>query len=212
MIRKQNEVSFYWEGDKVELWYYLNGENNFRLNYNLKKSDLVIDLGGYKGEWAKRLYDKYECGILIFEPVRRFCSEIEAKFKNVGKVKIYNYALGGKDCKDIIHVSDDASSVINKIGKEVVEIEIKSIRDFIDENQIGVVKLLKINIEGSEYELLEFLIENKLIEKFENIQVQFHNFVPYYRELRQAISNKLYLTHELTYNFDMVWENWRLKN
>ena len=37
---------------------------------------------------------------------------------------------------------------------------------------------MKINIEGGEYELLERLIAADLIRKIDDIQVQFHNFVP----------------------------------
>jgi hypothetical protein len=34
-----------------------------------------------------------------------------------------------------------------------------------------------MNIEGGEYDLLEYMIKNQLTEKFENIQVQFHENV-----------------------------------
>ena len=51
--------------------------------------------------------------------------------------------------------------------------EFKKASDYIK----GKIDLLKINIEGGEYEVLENLIENDLIKNIDNIQIQFHDFV-----------------------------------
>ena len=73
------------------------------------------------------------------------------------------------------------------------------------------IDLMKINIEGSEYELLEHLIESGCIKKITDIQVQFHNFVPNAPEKRSELHKKLSRTHYMTYNYPWIWENWRLK-
>ena len=54
------------------------------------------------------------------------------------------------------------------------EIEIVDMQDWINRREINKIALIKINIEGGEYELLDRLIETNLIEKIEDIQVQFH--------------------------------------
>ena len=36
------------------------------------------------------------------------------------------------------------------------------------------VDLIKINIEGGEYELLEAILDNNLAKAFDNLQIQFH--------------------------------------
>ena len=47
--------------------------------------------------------------------------------------------------------------------------------DVEDLDNLKVNALMKINIEGGEFELLERLLETRLISRIENIQVQFHN-------------------------------------
>ena len=34
-----------------------------RLNYPLTKESVVFDLGGYKGGWSEKIYDKYQCQV-----------------------------------------------------------------------------------------------------------------------------------------------------
>ena len=71
------------------------------------------------------------------------------------------------------------------------------------------IDLMKINIEGAEYDLLEHLIENKFVENIKDIQVQFHDFVPNAEARMKNIQAGLSKTHYLTYQYPFVWENWR---
>ena len=80
-------------------------------------------------------------------------------------------------------------------------------------HNIEVVDLIKINIEGGEYDLLDEIIANNWLSKFKNIQVQYHDFVidnP--RERMEKIQKELAKTHQLTYQYDFVWENWKLND
>ena len=210
MKRQKNEIKFIWEGDKVLLWNSLKGEINFRLNYQIKENDTVFDLGGYRGEWANNIYTKYRCNVFIFEPVEDFYNGIKTRFSNNKKIKAFNFGLGANTREEKIYISKDSSSTLNKTGS-ATSIRIKECKDFLEKERIEKIKLVKINIEGGEYEFLDHSIEKNLHTKFENIQVQFHKFVEGYEERREKISNELSKTHEITYNFDFVWENWRLK-
>jgi hypothetical protein len=73
------------------------------------------------------------------------------------------------------------------------------------------VDLMKINIEGGEYELLEHLIARGLTKRIRNIQVQFHEDVMAGAAGRmERIQSRLAETHHLTYQERFVWENWEL--
>ncbi len=126
-------------------------------------------------------------------------------------MKGYNFGLAGKDDQMQISMLDNASSVfLQSADSETVQL--KSIVDFIQENTIQSVDLIKINIEGGEYELLEALIENNLIPVFKNIQVQFHDFLlDDGKERMISIQENLSKTHQITYQYEFVWENWQLK-
>ena len=60
-------------------WIDDKGDSELRLNYNLNEDSVVVDLGGFKGDWSALISEKYSCNIHIFEPVRefylQFCSQ-----------------------------------------------------------------------------------------------------------------------------------------
>ena len=71
---------------------------------------------------------------------------------------------------------------------------------------------MKINVEGCEYEILNRLISTGLISIIDNIQVQFHNFVEDSKSLKDKISRDLIKTHRLTYQYEFIWENWKIED
>ena len=50
-------------------------DEQLRYNYDLNYDSTVMDLGAYKGEFSKKIYDKYQCKIFAFEPVLSFYNE-----------------------------------------------------------------------------------------------------------------------------------------
>lgn len=199
------------QSERVKPWFETNGDETLRLDYSLKENSIVFDLGGYKGEFAADIYCRYNSEIYIFEPVLSFFEIIKKKFLKNNKVKIYNFGLAGKDSEMQISMSDNSSSVF-LITENSETIQLKSIVDFLKINNIEKVDLIKINIEGGEYEVLESLLENNLITIFDNIQVQFHDFIiENAQERMNKIQIELAKTHKLTYQYDFVWENWKLK-
>ena len=192
-------------------WIKVKGDKTLRLNYNLNEHSIVFDLGGYKGEFAEEIFNKYQSKIYVFEPILEFYTIIKNKFNNNSKILPYQYGLAGKDGEMQISMSDNSSSVFLKTENSET-IQLKSIVEFIRVNNITKVDLIKINIEGGEYEVLESLLENDLIGIFDNIQVQFHDFLfDNAKERMHAIQEKLKQTHQITYQYEFVWENWKLK-
>lgn len=191
-------------------WFNDDGDNTHRLNYNLDADSIVFDVGGYKGEYASAILNKYNCSIFVFEPVPEFYEIIRKKFSHNNKVQVFNFGLAASTSHQNISLLNNASSIYAK-GDNMLNIELKSITDFLKENKIDKVDLVKINIEGAEYELLESLVRNKLITTFKNIQVQFHDFViPDAKKRMERIQEDLAKTHRLTYSYEFVWENWIL--
>lgn len=197
--------------ERVKPWFEVKGDQTLRLNYDLNSNSIIFDVGGYKGEFAADIFCKYNAQIYIFEPVKDFFLIIENKFLKNEKVIPFNFGLAGQDQKKQINLSDNSSSVYVK-GENSEFIQLKSIVDFIITNNINQIDLIKINIEGGEYELLESLIDNGLISIFKNIQVQFHDFLfDNTKERMNKIQANLSKTHEITYQYEFVWENWKLK-
>lgn len=192
---------------EIRRWFDNRGDQTHRINYALTQESVVIDLGGYEGKWGKTISDMYGCTVHVFEPVPSFCDNIRAMFAASPKVRVYQTALGDKKGEATITMSADGSGMFAE-GDEKVPITIDSVHEFLA--GIQKVDLIKINIEGAEYDLLDCLTTDELL-KLDNIQVQFHTFYPECQQRRDAIRARLSRTHVLTYNYDFVWENWKLK-
>lgn len=187
-------------------WFEDDGDNTLRINYNLDETSLVVDLGGYHGKFTQQIYDRYNCNIICVEPCTLFFEKIRNRFDKIDKIKIYNFGIGNKTEAKILYHNEDATSVYLKSNNNMELIKMVSFESFVSD--IHYIDLLKINIEGSEYELLEHIIEKNLQNKIRNIQVQFHTWIENYESRRKNIQDILRKTHKLTYNYDFIWENW----
>ncbi|MBS1572457.1 MAG: FkbM family methyltransferase [Bacteroidetes bacterium] len=196
---------------RVKPWFEADGDNTLRLNYNLSEHSVVVDLGGYKGQWASDIYGMYRCNVFVFEPARKFFHLLCNRFAKNDNIKIFNYALGNKNDTELIFMNADSSSTIKMEGTPE-EITFKRFDETMKELGIGHIDLIKINIEGGEYDLLDYLIETGWTNKIDNIQVQFHDFFPNAQERMRKIQTLLGSSHFLTYQFEFVWENWQRKS
>jgi FkbM family methyltransferase len=197
---------------QIDAWWKNNGDATHRVDYPLTENSMVFDVGGYKGGWTDLILEKYNCYIKVFEPHPEHYAILVEKFKDHAKIEVFNYGLGGTTRTMSLTDSSDGSSIINKNNSKTIEIKIMAVNEFLASGQYNKVDLIKINIEGAEYELLESILDAGLAGIFENIQVQFHNFFPDAYKRMTAIKKRLKATHYPTYAYRFVWENWRLKN
>ncbi len=197
--------------ERVLPWFRDRGDATLRLDYDLDHSALVFDLGGYEGQWASDIFGRYCCRIHIFEPVPEFADRIAARFKRNGRISLHRFALAGENGRSFITLAGDGSSM-HRQGGERREIVLVKAADFFERERIDTINLMKINIEGGEYDLLEHLIASGLVRRIRDIQVQFHDFVPDAERRMAAIQSRLQETHALTFQYPFVWENWRLRD
>ncbi len=188
-------------------WFTDGGDDRFLFDYNLDRNSLVFDLGGYQGQWASDLFSRYQCPILVFEPVKSFAEKIEKRFRKNELIDVFNHGLGGSSRKETIHICADSSSVFKGSG-DTENITIVDVKDFLEERGITKIDLVKINIEGGEYELLERLVETDTTKIIENILVQFHDFFEDSDSRIETIQNNLKVTHTPSYQYKYIWENW----
>lgn len=189
-------------------WQADGGDRRFRFDYTLDVDSLAIDLGGYEGQWASGLYEKYGCRILVFEPVTRFADSLRERFAGNDDIEVFDYALGAATRTETIHLRGASSSTHKKRKAEKQEIRVVDVKQWFDEQAIDTVQLMKINIEGGEYELLERMLETGLTRLVDNIQVQFHSFASNAAARMAAIQAGLSATHTPTYQYRFLWENW----
>jgi len=195
---------------EVSRYFNDGGDEKFRYNFDLNMNSIVFDLGGYKGQWASDIYSKYNCKVLIFEPVLSYHKFIETRFMNNPNIISYNYGLGSVDCSMDIGINDDGSSIYIK-NNNIETIKLVAVTDFFKQHGINKVDLMKINIEGGEYDLLNKIIESGLIKNISIIHVQFHHFIPNAEIELEKLHEKLSLTHKPLFKYHFVWETWVIK-
>ena len=196
----------------IDEWKRLDGDKTLRVEYDLNPSSIVFDFGGYEGEWAAEIAARYGCRVEVFEPYLPYANAIAKRFKNNPNINVHAFGLDRKYERLQISVAADATSIFKQASsRKSAEIELKEAKLFLEKGNFKRIHLMKINIEGGEYALLEHLLEEDWIKNIDNIQVQFHHFVPDARQRMEAIQAQLAKTHELTYQYDFLWENWTLK-
>lgn len=141
----------------VQQWYATDGDHTLRLEYPLERSDLVLDLGGYEGQWASDLYAMHRCRIGVFEPVAEYAARIERRFRHNDDVRVFPIGLGGATRTETIHVGGAGSSLYRHKARSE-EIRIVDVEEWLAAHASGDIALAKLNIEGGEFELLERLI------------------------------------------------------
>jgi len=147
----------------------------------------VLDIGAHKGETIELFYRAFNINkIYSFEPninLFKFLKSIK-KYSNNDKIKIFNFGFGNKNEQKKLNIfSDSSSSTLNDINErteyfkrkkrfmsffsknknfliEKQTVQIRNLSDFISEQSIDKIDILKIDTEGYEYNILKNLNNN----------------------------------------------------
>lgn len=201
-----NEQLLKWRNDK--------GDQTHNLNHELNSDSIVIDLGGYEGIWGQKIINKYNCNLYVVEPISKYYDILTKKFASNNKVKTLNAGVSSENKDSIIYIKGDSSSCVECDSFSSTEkIKLLTLEEVFKNFQIDRVDLLQINIEGSEYDLLESLVNEKILNCIKNFQVQFHINIENHDERRYNIHQKL-ISRGFVKKFDypFVWEGWKNTN
>ena len=158
--------------------------------------------------------EKYGCTVYLFEPHPRFFERCVYRFELNTKVMPLNYGLS--DRNGVFTLSDraDGSSFLNPnhLKNEGIECEVREILSVLKKLEISQVNLMKINIEGGEYPLLLHMASQSALALVSEYQIQFHNFIHDAESMRDDITAALSETHEQTWCYTFVWENWKRRS
>ena len=186
---------------------------HMRYEYPLTPDSVVIDCGCYEGNFARLINEKYGCRVIAFEPVGEFYTVCQRNLAASPRVQIFNLGVGGHSRNETWWIHGDMTGMVSS-GEKESPVVIRDIAEVFSEFGLMGCDLLKVNIEGAEYEVLERLIDTGLIDKMKNIQVQWHSVIPNYEAERATIETALLRTHDRTWergNFDNSWDDFRLK-
>ena len=182
----------------------------------LNESSTVLDIGAYNGEWGQQIMDLYNPTLYAFEPNPNIFKELEKTAANYPKLHPVSYGIGAKTEQLKISMKGMGSSLFAHEGTDEgvqwLNTEIKSVDDVWKELGLKDVDLVKINIEGAEFPLLEKMIEADLLPTVKCFMIQFHEWHPKAYSRRRQIHKMLSKTHTLEWDYYFVWEKWIRKN
>jgi FkbM family methyltransferase len=195
--------------EMVELCKRDNAEKDLMYKFDLNSDSFVVDLGGYHGDWSAEIAKRYNPNIVIVEAVPDFYNGIVERFKDNTKIATLNFAVGNEVGRDVISVENDGSSLFGVSFAHVVSVSVERLSNLIPND--SVIDLLKMNIEGSEYDVFQDLFESKMINNIRNLVVQFHKItkIPSV-ERRNEIRAMLSQTHTCEWNYEFVFECWKM--
>ncbi len=176
----------------------------------LLPGDVVLDIGGYHGDWAEAMAARYAVQVHVFEPHPRFAAMIEQRFADRDDVMAHGFAIGSADGELMLSDDENASSALVVDGPTLAG-QLRAVGPVFAELGLEKVAAAKINIEGGEYDLLPALIDTKLIDRFDRITVQFHKFSEGDRKRRDDIRQALAETHDCVWCYPFIWEEWHRK-
>jgi len=177
----------------------------------LGADSVVFDVGGFQGNWAAAIHERYGAQIHVFEPHPAFADEIRNRFRGNDAILTHEFALGGSEGELTLSDDGDASSSFRR-AKCSVKGRIEPVTRFFAKSDIARIDLMKVNIEGGEYNLLPALSDAGIMPRIGILQVQFHLFSEADIQRREAIRTMLAETHDCDWCYDFVWEQWSLRN
>ena len=133
------------------------------------------------------------------------------RFAAVEAIQPLNYGLSDIEGSFGLTDSVDGSSFISERKGDLPELEcrLRALPDVLEELGVERIGLMKINIEGGEYDLLQSMADRDLFGRVDSLQIQFHDFAEDAVRRREAIQDALSRTHECTWCYDFVWEYWK---
>lgn len=193
--------------------FYKSGGNSLLFPVDLPADSLCVDFGGYKGDWVLGCLDRRNLSnFWVYEPVPKYFKEIEEIFIATLSVTVHPYALADESSSVEIQVDGAATTLFGtkeaSDSSSIVRIRCEPYLLF--ENQVSgrTLDWVKMNIEGSEYELIRFLESSQILKRVKTLVVQFHEIEGESLESMHMILDR---THVKKWGYEFVWERWDVR-
>ena len=191
--------------DWVTKWFADGAEENLRLGYSLSSDSIVFDVGAYDGGWSADLirHTGVHPRLFVVEPLEGM-SQVAAERLKGENVTIINAALSDRNGEAQIHDYSHESSMHRPGSRTIKTLDVAEVV-----KAFPRIDLMSINVEGHEFVIVKRLLDVGLIQIIENLQIQFHTFIPDAVQMRDELRARLAATHTETYCYPFVWESWR---
>jgi len=180
---KIDDLKFH-QNDKEELWINIYEMFYKDIYQNMFEGDIntVIDIGANIGIFTRYCLKKGVKKCYSIEPSIAY-KYLEKNFKGDNRIKCIDAAITGKSGVANLYIQDNGESLSSlfldeskKMNEKYITKQVKtySFNDFVTKYNIDKIDILKIDVEGSEYEILEHMSDDYLKNNISKSIIEFH--------------------------------------
>jgi FkbM family methyltransferase len=142
----------------------------------LDGNSIVVDAGAHRGEFSRALIDEFGCRCFLIEANPDLAREL-----NTPKAAaVLSAALTASDGTANFHRCDNPESgsiIADAHTNDAVTVETISLPTLMKRFQFQVIDLLKLDIEGAEFELIA-QAPDAVLRSIAQLTIEFHDFQP----------------------------------
>jgi FkbM family methyltransferase len=145
----------------------------------LENQDLVLDIGANVGLWTKYILSKGAGKVYCFEPNLKAIDHLKSTLKEDTNTHVIEKAVYKEKATLQFHI-DDANSLVSSLipepGKSPsYNVDAITLEDAINLTGHQNIDLVKIDIEGAEFEIIENL-SREISDRINSFLIEFHDF------------------------------------
>lgn len=158
-----------------------------------------------------QILKKYNCKVYGFDPTPKSIKYIESKNLDDNFI-LYKYALSDENGTLTFNLPENeehvSGSLENISSNNQIEVVCKNLKTICEEIDINEIDILKMDIEGSEYKVIENMIESKIFPK--QILIEYHHFFDSFdnnitkNSIKLLLKNGYDLFHIDGYNYSFL--------
>jgi hypothetical protein len=171
------------------------------IDWPLTAESVVVEVGGYTGRWALQIAERYGCLIEVYEPqpwAAAVCVEVLKPYA----ASVLPWGLGVRNEElPMGEWETDGCSFIKPANGPLCQL--------VDAATVlpGCIDLMLMNIEGYEYTLIPYLLDNGILPQ--RLMVQFHPFTDDQKAIQTQIYDRLAaLGYAIAWSYDVILTAW----
>lgn len=158
---------------------YQRCEAIFCKHCTLGQGDVVIDIGAGIGTEVCYFVDQVGNTGKVFnlEASPSSFRILSLHTQKNGLTNVHNANLAISNSNEPIWMEEGDNYVVNAVNKDArgVQVEATTLDQFITDHQLDRIALLKVNIEGAEYDMMDGM--DKTIDRIDNVAISCHDFL-----------------------------------
>jgi len=134
---------------------------------DMKQPGVILDVGAHLGTTTEVFLQQFpNMSVHCFEPYPQFSSHLRTAFQKQKQVSVHEYALSDTDGQGALITNDLNLSLISRSGEchaadgsdaglETIDVPLRRLDDFVSDENIDNIFLLKIDTEGNDLNVLK---------------------------------------------------------